>query len=104
MEIINEKNFAEKTKNGIVVVDFFANWCGPCRMMAPILENIQKEIGDKISIYKVDVDESEELSRKFGVMSIPTLVIFKNGEEQNKLIGLRPKDSLMTEFNSYLNN
>ena len=104
MEIINEKNFAEKTKNGIVVVDFFANWCGPCRMMAPILESIQKEIGDKISIYKVDVDESEELSRKFGVMSIPTLVIFKNGEEQNKLIGLRPKDSLMTEFNSYLNN
>ena len=104
MEIINEKNFAEKTKNGIVVVDFFANWCGPCRMMTPILESIQKEIGDKISIYKVDVDESEELSRKFGVMSIPTLVIFKNGEEQNKLIGLRPKDSLMTEFNSYLNN
>lgn len=104
MEIINEKNFAEKTKNGVVVVDFFANWCGPCRMMAPILENIQEELGDKISIYKVDVDESEELSRKFGVMSIPTLVIFKNGEEQNKLIGLRPKDSLLTEFNSYLDN
>ena len=104
MEIINEKNFAEKTKNGVVVVDFFANWCGPCRMMAPILENIQEELGDKISIYKVDVDESEELSRKFGVMSIPTLVIFKNGEEQNKLIGLRPKDSLLTEFSSYLDN
>ena len=104
MEIINEKNFAVKTKNGVVVVDFFANWCGPCRMMAPILENIQEELGDKISIYKVDVDESEELSRKFGVMSIPTLVIFKNGEEQNKLIGLRPKDSLLTEFNSYLDN
>ena len=104
MEIINEKNFSEKTKNGVVVVDFFANWCGPCRMMAPILENIQEELGGKISIYKVDVDESEELSRKFGVMSIPTLVIFKNGEEQNKLIGLRPKDSLLTEFNSYIDD
>lgn len=102
MEIINEKNFNEKISKGVVVVDFFANWCGPCRMMAPILEDVQKEMGDRVQIYKVDVDDSENLSRQFGIMSIPTIIFFKNGELVNKHIGLWMKDSMIEEINENL--
>lgn len=99
MEILSEKNFDEKVKDGFVVVDFFATWCGPCRMMSPILENVQKEMGDKVQIYKVDVDESENLARKFGIMSIPTIITFKNGEMVDKHIGLWMKDAMVDELN-----
>ena len=102
MEIINEKNFNEKISKGVVVVDFFANWCGPCRMMAPILEDVQKEMGDRVQIYKVDVDDSENLSRQFGIMSIPTIIFFKDGELVNKHIGLWMKDSMIEEINENL--
>ena len=102
MEILTEKNFKEKTEKGFVIVDFFANWCGPCRMMAPILEDVQKEMGDKVQIYKVDVDDSENLSRQFGIMSIPTIIFFKDGELVNKHIGLWMKDSMIEEISENL--
>ena len=98
MEILNEKNFEERTKDGIVVVDFFANWCGPCKMMAPVLEQIAKELDGKAKIYKVDVDESEELARKFGVMMIPTIVILENGQQREKHVGLWQKDDALDEI------
>ncbi len=102
MEVLNSKNFEEQTKKGIVVVDFFATWCGPCRMMAPVLEEVQEELGDKVKIFKVDVDESEALARKFGVMMIPTMVIFENGEVRDKHIGLWQKDDMLDQIKSYL--
>ena len=102
MEILNEKNYNEKTEKGLVVVDFFANWCGPCRMMSPILEDVQKDMGEKVKIYKVDVDESENLARQFGIMSIPTILIYKDGEIVNKHIGLWMKDSMMEELNEHI--
>lgn len=102
MEILNEKNFNEKIKNGVVVVDFYANWCGPCRMMAPILEDVQKELGDKVQIYKVDVDEAENLARKYGIMSIPSIFTFKNGELVNKHIGLWMKDAMVDEVKKHI--
>ena len=102
MEILNEKNYKEKTEKGLVVVDFFANWCGPCRMMSPILEDVQKDMGEKVRIYKVDVDESENLARQFGIMSIPTILIYKDGEIVNKHIGLWMKDSMMEELNEHI--
>jgi len=102
MEILNAKNFEEQTKKGIVVVDFFATWCGPCRMMAPILEEVQEELGDKVKIFKVDVDESEALARKFGVMMIPTIIILENGQERDKHVGLWQKDDMLDEIKSYL--
>ncbi len=102
MEILNEKNYKEKTEKGLVVVDFFANWCGPCRMMSPILEDVQKDMDEKVKIYKVDVDESENLARQFGIMSIPTILIYKDGEIVNKHIGLWMKDSMMEELNEHI--
>ena len=102
MEILIEKNFKKKIEKGFVIVDFFANWCGPCRMMAPILEDVQKEMGDRVQIYKVDVDDSENLSRQFGIMSIPTIIFFKDGELVNKHIGLWMKDSMIEEINENL--
>ena len=102
MEIINEKDFEEKTKNGLVLVDFFATWCGPCRMLSPILEEISEELGDKIKIYKIDVDENEKLTRSFGIMSIPTMIFFKNGTQVQKQVGLLNKDSIIDIIKKYL--
>ena len=102
MEIITEKNFEEKAKKGVVLVDFFATWCGPCRMMAPILEEVEEELDGKLEIYKVDVDEDEKLARSFGIMSIPTLILFKDGKEVEKHIGLWMKDSVVENVQKYL--
>ncbi len=93
MEIITEKNFKEKTAKGVVLVDFFANWCGPCRMMAPILEELSKEITGA-SFYKVDVDEDEKLACSFGILSIPTMILFVDGKKVDKHIGLMSKSDL----------
>ena len=102
MEILNSKNFEEKTKKGVVLVDFFATWCGPCRMMAPILEEVSSELSEKLAIYKVDVDEDERLARSFGIMSIPTLILFVNGEIKEKHVGLMMKNELVDLVHRYL--
>lgn len=79
-----------------VLVDFFATWCGPCKMLAPILESVQEEIGEKAKIYKLDVDEGMEVAKRFGIMSVPTMIIFKNGEEVERLVGLRSKSEIIS--------
>ena len=86
------EQFDELTKTGTVLVDFFATWCGPCRMLAPVLEELEQETG--VTIAKVDVDESGELARKFGIMSIPTLILFKDGQAVKKAVGFQDKQSL----------
>lgn len=82
----------------IVLVDFFATWCGPCRMMAPILEEVNKELDDNYVIAKVDVDEHEQVAMRYGIMSIPTLIIFKNGAEVARFIGLRSKQEILQKL------
>lgn len=102
MEILNEKNFAEKIKSGIVLVDFYADWCGPCRMMTPILQNVQAKLEGKAQIYKVNVDDSESLARKYGVMSIPTFFIFANGEQKEKHVGLWAEDDVLAAIKKHI--
>ena len=101
MEIINSDNFEEKVTNtnGIVLVDFFATWCGPCRMLTPVLEEVSEETDAKI--YKVDIDKSEDLSRKFGIMVVPTMIIFKDGKEQEKFSGYMQKEDILAKLNNF---
>ena len=88
-----EKDFDEKIKSGKVLVDCFATWCGPCKMLSPIIDELAKEVTD-YSFYKLDVDQNEEISRKYGIMSIPTLLIFENGELKQTLVGFKSKAEL----------
>lgn len=102
MKIVKENEFKEETGSGVVLVDFFATWCMPCRMMAQILEDVAEELADKAKIIKVDVDESPNLAKQFGVMSIPTLVIFKDGAEQEKHIGVWQYEDCTDAIKKYL--
>lgn len=79
---------------GPVVVDFWAEWCGPCRMIAPALEEIQQELGDKVTIAKLNIDENPDIAVRYGVRSIPTLILFKNGEPTSIQVGAAPKGRL----------
>lgn len=92
MKIINQKDFENEIKEGVVLVDFFATWCGPCRMMGAILEEVDKEIEGKAKIVKIDVDQNQDLAKRFGVMSIPTLILFKNGQMVQKSVGVMQKN------------
>ncbi|MFO1443948.1 thioredoxin [Bacillus sp. Bva_UNVM-123] len=90
-----DQTFATETDSGVVLVDFWAPWCGPCKMIAPVLEDLDVELGEKVKIVKVDVDENQESAGKFGVMSIPTLLVLKDGEVVDKTVGFQPKEALM---------
>ena len=94
MRIINENEFEATIANGVVLVDFFATWCGPCKMLTPVLEELSEELAGKIEIVKVDVDQSNNLAMRFGIMSVPTMMIFKNGEAVGTLQGYAPKQQL----------
>jgi len=94
----NEENFNELISSGEVLVDFFATWCGPCRMLSPVLEEMSTERSG-VKIVKIDVDECPNLSRKYGVMSVPTLFLFKDGKEVSKQNGFMPKEVLLDWIN-----
>jgi len=93
---LNDANFDNEIKKAAVpvLVDFWAPWCGPCKAIAPVLEELAAEYGDKLIIAKVNVDENQRSAAQFGIRSIPNMVIFKNGEEAGRIIGARPKSDL----------
>ena len=86
----------------LVLVDFFATWCGPCKMMHPVLEELKAQMGDKIRILKIDVDKNEELSMEYRVMSVPTLILFRNGENVWRQSGAMPLSALTDLVNQYV--
>lgn len=90
---IKENEFKEVIKEGTVLVDCFATWCGPCKMLSPIVDQVSEEVKD-VNFYKLDVDDAENISNEYGIMSIPTLLVFKDGELVNKSVGLVNADGL----------
>ena len=102
--ILNESNFEAEVINSPlpVMVDFWAVWCGPCKVLSPIVEEIGKELEGKLKVGKVDVDNNNELATKYAVMSIPTLKFFKGGKLVGEMIGAAPKQTIMDELKKYL--
>ena len=101
---LNAQNFADTVKNNeVVVVDFWAPWCGPCRMIAPIIEELSEEFKDKgVVVGKVNTDEAPEIAGQFGIRSIPTVIFFKNGEAADAMIGAAPKQMYIEKIEALL--
>lgn len=97
VEKILEKDFDKVTGSEVAVVDFSATWCGPCKMLAPVLEEVSQEMGTVASFFNVDVDQCPNLAMKYGIMNIPAVAVFKNGERVNQQVGFMPKAAL-TDF------
>ena len=97
--ILTNQNFEEEVKEGLVLVDFFATWCGPCKMIAPVISQIAEEYKGKVKVGKVNVDDESALAMKYQISSIPTLILFKDGEPINSLIGLSSKSEIENMIN-----
>ena len=93
---ITTQEFQEKVLNSSVpvLVDFFATWCGPCKMMAPVLDEVSQEVGNKEAVYKVDVDQEMALAQQFNIMSVPTMIVFKGGKPVQQFVGMQPKQTI----------
>ena len=104
IETLTDATFDENVKGSDVpvLVDFWAEWCGPCKMITPVLEEIAAEHAGKVRIAKLNIDDNLDVTRRFDVMSIPTLILFKDGEPKARLIGAKPKGALLEEISPYL--
>lgn len=98
IEHLTAQNFAHKTKDGVVLVDFWADWCMPCKMMAPILNEVAEAMDGTAVIYKLNVDEQQQIAAQYGIRSIPTMILFKDGKELERIIGVKSKDSVIASI------
>ena len=103
-EIHNQADFEREIVNhkGYSIIDFWATWCGPCRMMAPVMDHASELLGDKVNFSKVDTDVIQELAGQFDIMSIPTIILFKDGQEVHRMIGAVPQEAFLEELKKFL--
>ncbi len=103
-KIINTNEFINEVENkkGAVVVDFFATWCGPCKMLSPVYDSLGEQMKEKAEFLKVDIDQSMELAQRFSVTTVPTVIVFKDGKEMDRLVGFIPKNNLQDKVEEYL--
>lgn len=99
---VSGNDFKESIERGITLVDFFAEWCAPCRMLVPILETIAEEMQGKIKLCKVDIEQAQNVTSEYQVTSVPTLILFKDGKEVSRTVGLKDAESLKELINQYL--
>ena len=100
-KIINSQASDNTIESGVVVVDFFATWCGPCKMLSPVIDELSGEL-ENVNFVKVDIDQSMDLAQKFKIVSVPTLKVFKNGEEVDTLMGFMPKEVLKSKVEAHI--
>lgn len=98
VKVLSDKNFTQETNKGIVLVDFWAVWCMPCKMMAPIINDVANNAPDGVTIGKLNVEEAQSIAQKYNVRSIPTTILFKDGKEINRFVGVKSKDFLLKEI------
>ena len=95
---LTSANFDDKISNGLALVDFWADWCGPCRVVGPVIEELAEENEGSVTVAKVDVDSEKKLALRYGVMSIPTVILFENGAEKKRFVGVQPKATYQAEL------
>ena len=98
---LTDKNFQHLTKNKVVLVDFWASWCVPCRMMAPVLNDVANDLSGNSQVGKVNIEEYQSLAQKYKIRNIPTLILFKNGMESERFVGIKTKDFLLQQIKKY---
>lgn len=103
-KLVNNSQFYNKirTSDKLVVMDFFATWCGPCKMLAPIFESLSNEMSDKVDFAQVDIDRSLEVVEEYKIVSVPTMIIFKNGKEVQRIVGFVPKEQIKSKIKAHL--
>ena len=102
VNVTTDQSFEQDTAKGLVLIDFWATWCGPCRMQSPGVENLSETMEDQVSFFKLDVDQNPDTAKKFQIMSIPTLMIKKDGEVVDKVIGYHSKEQLQKVLEQYM--
>lgn len=103
-KVINMDEFNNEVANasGVAVIDFYATWCGPCKMLAPVFQEVANELEGKAKFFKVDIDQSLDLARQYNVSSVPTMIIFREGKAVETLVGFMPKESILSKIKQYL--
>lgn len=102
LKYLNDENFQEEVSKGVTLVDFYADWCGPCRMIAPLVDELATEMNGQAKIAKLDIEQAQKVTSSFGVTSIPTIIIFKDGKEMKRFVGVKDKATLQSSVKALI--